>query len=212
MLVRRSVPIAAALALSALGAACDSPTEPTLHVVDATLEAVGDATQLEARVTDSGDLPRWESLNEEIVTVTEAGMAVGVAPGTATVRARIGSRTAEGTVTVLPPVDVRLSDLTVVTDEAGHEGMRMRLANAGGRGYYRLEYWRERATPEGEHQRVLYYGTDADAAVGMNIVHESHLLAEPADWVIVYSRQPHEVVYAMTGCARIDGGAPCPMP
>lgn len=200
----------AALVVAA-GLACDSPTEPTLGVIDLTLEAVGDAAQLTANVMGSSQLPRWESLDDDVVTVTEAGMAVAVAPGTATVRARIGSRTAEGTVTVLPPVDVELSQLAWGTDPGGMTGMTMRLRNLGGRGFFRMEYWKQRATPDGEHQRILYYFNDVEAPVGMDVTHGNYIIDEPADWVVVQVREPRSVDYVVTSCVRLDGGQPCPM-
>ena len=208
---RRTIRWTPALALLAL-AACDSPTEPLpLFIPAVTLEAVGDAAQLVAG--NAGEsLPRWESLDPAIVTVTPAGMAVAIAEGTATVRARLGSRTSEGTVTVLPPVSVVLADLAPVTAPDGATGLGMRIRNEGGRGYFRLEYWREKTGDETEHQRVLHYLTDSEAPVGMDVGHQSFLPTGTADWVVAYSREPMATHYVMTGCVRLDGGAPCPMP
>lgn len=202
--------IAAALAVAVLATACDSPTEVTLGVVPITLEAVGDMAQLEANVRGSGQLPRWESLDPSVVTVTEAGMVTAVGAGTATVRASIGSRTAEGRVTVLPPVRVTLSDFHLVEQE-GRIGMVMRIRNEGGRGAYRLQFWRERSGPGEDHELVLTHSMDSEAPVGLDITHSSFLLAEPADWVMAYSREPHSLVHYPTSCVRLDGGTPCPM-
>lgn len=199
------------LMIAVAAAACDSPTEPALGVPPVTLEAVGDAVQLEADGAGD-DLPRWESLDPDIVTVTPAGMAVAVAEGTATVRARLGSRTAEGQVTVMPPVEVVISDLHVVT-EGDLEGMSMRLANMGGRGFYRLEFWGERSDGEVEHRIIQRSGIpDYPAEVGLDVVYQNLALPEIADWVIVYSREPLSLGYELTGCVRLDGGSPCPLP
>lgn len=203
--------VPALLLVAAVG--CDeSPTgtgpEPRIAVTDATLEAVGDAAWLEAVVEDSDASPRWESLDPEIVTVSESGEAVAVAAGTATVRAHIGAASGAGTVTVLPPVDIRLSELDTVTDPSGRKGMAMRIQNVGGRGYYRLEFWRY--APDGLHDRVLHYSSDADAPVGMNIMHYNYLLAEPADWVLALAREPLALEAVRTSCVRLDGGAECP--
>ncbi|NIY07805.1 MAG: hypothetical protein GWN02_05765 [Gemmatimonadetes bacterium] len=206
----RAVPmIASALLLSAL-VACDSPTgpDPELRVVDLTLEAVGDAGRLQARLDGAEVEPTWESLDATIVSVTAAGQATAVAPGTATVRARLGDRTAEGTVTVLPPVDVRLSELAVVTDPSGNRGMRMRIRNLGGRGYYRLEFWRIGA--DGRHERFLHYASDAEAPVGLDIIHANYLSDETADWVLAYSREPLSQEPVRTSCVRLDGQPTCP--
>jgi hypothetical protein len=193
-------------------AGCDSPTDPhTLQVQAATIEAIGDALQLEATVQGTDRLPEWESLNPEIVAVTRAGMAVAVAPGTARVRARVGSQVAEGNVTVLPPVDVQLLSLALSADPEGRPRVQMRLRNAGGRGYYKYEYWRMRETEGGEHRRVLSFTNDFDALVGMDISGGSTGFEAP-DWVIVYSREPHSTQYRRTGCMRVDGGVPCPVP
>lgn len=129
-----------ALALLALTAACESPTDLSPLTVQAvTIEAVGDAVQLVAHGAE-GALSYWESLDTTIVTVTPAGMAVAVRSGTATVRARLGSRADEGTVTVLPPVDVRLSNVQVVTEDQGRKGVSMQVTNVGGRGYYQQRH------------------------------------------------------------------------
>lgn len=209
---RRTLRWMPALALLALAAACESPTEPlSLFVPAVTLEAVGDAAQLVAGNAEES-LPHWESLDPAVVTVTPAGMAVAVAEGTATVRAKLGSRTAEGTVTVLPPVTVVLTDLAVVTAPDGATGMGMRVRNEGGRGYFRLEYWRQKTGDETVHKRILHYLTDSEAPVGLDIGHQSFLGAETADWVVAYSREPMSTHYVMTGCVRLDGGTPCPMP
>lgn len=202
--------IAFALLVPALAVACDSSTgpEPQLHVPDLTLEAVGDAGQLVARLDGEAVAARWESLTPTIVTATEAGVATAVAAGTATVRARVGSHAADGTVTVLPAVNVQLSDLALVTDPSGNEGMRMRLRNLGGRGYYRLEFWR--FAQDGSHQRVLYFGSDAEAPVGLDITYDNYLLDEPADWVLALSREPLSMAAVQTSCVRLDGQAECP--
>lgn len=197
-----------------LAVACDSltdaPVDPIeIRVATITLEAVGDAAPLQATVTGSDDEPAWESLNPEIVAVLDDGTAVAVAFGTATVRAHVGSRSADGTVTVLPPVAIVLSELAVVDDDpSGQPGMSMRVRNLGGRGYYRLEYWK--IDPVGRHQRVLHYSSDADAPVGMDIVHRSFLLDAPADWVMAFSREPLALDPVRTSCVRLDGGAECP--
>lgn len=198
--------------LVGLAAACESPTELPLVVPTSTLEAVGDAMQLTAHNADGG-LPLWESLDTTVVTVTPAGMAVAVAPGTAAVRARLGSRTAEGTVVVMEPVEILISDLDVVVDSLGQFlGMKMRLKNAGGRGFFRVDYWRERGQGEAEHTRVLHMTTDLEALVGMDVQSSNYLMSDPADWVVAYSREPNSLGYVMTSCVRLDGGTPCPMP
>ena len=204
----RWVPV---LALIAVAAACDdSPTEPALAVAPVTMEAVGDAVQLTAQ--NAGDaLPRWESLNPAVVEVTPAGMAVAKGAGTATVVARLGSRTAEGTVTVMAPVDLEVSDLEVVTDPNG-TGMEMRLRNTGGRGYYRLEYWKAAGPGETEHRRIQFDGTDREAPVGLDITFQNFVADENADWVVALSREPQSLEYRRTGCVRLDGGTPCPLP
>lgn len=211
MKTHRLLRAAPTLLLAAAALACDSPAEVQLGFAPVTLEAVGDVVQLEANVKGSDHLPRWESLNPEVVTVTEAGMAVAVRQGTATVTARIGSKIVEGTVTVLEPVHVEVTNLQVVEDGFGQPGMRMRLKNLGGRGYFRLEFWKQRAGPGEEHQRVLYWGTDGEAPVGLDIEHSSFILDEPADWVVAYSREPQSLTHTSSSCVRLDGGLPCPM-
>jgi hypothetical protein len=45
----------------------------------------------------------------------------------------------------------------------------LRLRNTGGRGYYRLEYWRARETEGGEHRVVQRALNDAPAQVGLDV-------------------------------------------
>ena len=202
-----------ALLAAALVAGCDTGTEPEaidLQVSSLTLEAVGDEAQLQAVATGSTDPVRWTSLSPAVVAVTESGLARAVAAGTATVRATIGSTSADGTVTVLSPVHVELSELAWITDAQGEQAMSMRIRNTGGRGHYRLEYWKLDAT--GRPQRVLADGSDVDAPVGLNIVHRNFLLDEPADWVVARSREPQSLESVQTSCVRLDGESECPMP
>jgi hypothetical protein len=201
-----------ALALFALTAACDSPTEiPLFTVQSATIPAVGDAVQL---VVDGaqGALPSWESLDTTIVSVTPAGMAVGVGPGTATVRARLGSRTEEGTVTVLPPVDVRLTNVQIVTDGAGHTGLSMQVTNLGGRGFYRIEMWKAAGEGEAGHRRISWSANDNEAGPDMSYGVTYWDLSDTPDWVLAYAREPLVLQFGMTACVRLDGGSPCPIP
>ncbi len=212
MSTRFRLPTLSALALVLVAAACESPTDPiTVRVKNATLEAVGDARQLEATVANSDRLPEWESLNPEIVTVTRAGMAVAVAPGTARVRAKVGSVVSEGNVTVMPRVEVQLTSLTLVTEPSGQPGTRMQLRNVGGRGFFRLEYWQARESAGGEHRRVASWMNDFEAPAGMDVSFNTAGIAVP-DWVVIYSREPNSTEYRLTGCLRMDGGTPCPMP
>jgi hypothetical protein len=207
------IPVLTLVTLATL-AGCESPTDPPLlHVQAQTLEAVGDAIQLVASGTQ-GELPFWESLDTAVVSVTPAGMARARTPGTARVRARLGSRTADGTVLVMDPVDVRISDLRILTNAAGeYAGMAMQVRNVGGRGYYRLQFWRERAEGEADHRSVLSFSTDTEAPVGMDYqTSTGGVPAEPADWVVAYSRAPNDVGFVRTACVRLDGGQPCPMP
>lgn len=201
---------AAAILLAAVFAGCDTGTEPDLelYVSSLTLEAVGDEAQLQLAGTDGIGSVRWTSLAPAVVTVTEDGLAKAVAPGTATVRATVGSTTAEGTVTVLPAVSIELSEVAWITDGQGDQALSVRIRNTGGRGHYRLEYWK--IDPTGNHQRLLADGSDVDAPVGLDMVHRTFLLDEPADWVVAWSREPRSLEAVRTGCARLDGGEDCP--
>ena len=200
-----------ALALLALAAACESPTDLSISVPAATIDAVGDAVQLVAHGAE-GALPHWESLDTTIVTVTPAGMAVGVRSGTATVRARLGSSTAEGTVTVLPPIDIQLSNVQVVTNEQGQTGLSMQVTNVGGRGFYRIEMWKAAAEGETAHRRISWSSNDNEAGAGMTFGVTHWDLSDTPDWVLVYAREPVVLQFDMTSCVRLDSGSPCPMP
>jgi hypothetical protein len=201
-----------ALALLPLAAACDSPADLSpITVESVTIEAVGDAVQLVAHGTE-GALPYWESLDTTIVTVTPAGMAVAVRSGTARVRARLGSRTDGGTVTVLPPVDIRLADVRIVTGGEGETGLSMQVTNVGGRGYYRIEIWKAAAEGETGHRRIIWHATDSEAGAGMTFGTTYWDLSDAPDWALVYAREPLALQYHMTACVRLDGGSPCPMP
>lgn len=200
-----------ALALFVLAAACESPTDLPITVPPVTIAAVGDAVQLVANGTE-GALPHWESLDTTIVRVTPAGMAVGVGAGTATVRARLGSRTDEGLVTVLPAIDIRLSNVEAVTNDEGQTGLSMQVTNVGGRGYYRIEMWKAAGVGETEHRRISWSFNDNEAGPGMSFGVTHWDLSETPDWVLVYAREPLVLQFDMTDCVRLDGGSPCPMP
>lgn len=204
-----------ALALVLGATACDSPTEDSIRLTvrSDTLEAVGDAGQMEALVSGSDRLPEWESLSPQVATVTRAGMVTAVAPGTARVRAAIGGRTAEGEVVVLPSAQVQLTSVTRDVDPSGQPRITLALRNAGGRGYYRTEFWQARATAGGEHRVVMRENTDTEAPVGLNVTSSTSLPGVAnVDWVIVHSRDAHSTGYRTTGCIRLDGGSPCPLP
>jgi hypothetical protein len=202
----------AALLLLAWG--CDSPTDPIrLFAPAMTLEAIGDSKQLEANITGSDALPEWESLTPEILSVTRAGMVTALASGTGRVRARLAGETAEATVTVLPPVDVQIVSATRTIPETGPAQVNLRLRNSAGRGFYRMEFWQARASENEEHRVVLRYITDSEAPAGMDVMVSNSLSGmENVDWVLVHSRQPHELGYRSTACLRLDGGSPCPLP
>lgn len=200
------------MVLVALLAACQDGTEPHvphLWVPDRVLEARGDTASLEALSNGVPVGAEWKSLDPSIVTVTEEGLASAVAAGEALVQATFGGVVDTGTVRVLPPVAVRVSDLAVVTDPSGRQGVRMRVRNEGGRGYYRLEFWKH--DDHGAKRRILFYSTDTEAAPGLDMEHQNFLGDGVAEWVVAYSREPLSDVPVRTGCARRDGEPePCP--
>jgi hypothetical protein len=205
--VRKSWIVLAALLTSCEGAT--EPRVPDLRVTDVTLEARGDTVSLVALADGVVAAAEWESLDPSVVTVTHGGLAAAVASGTARVRASFGGAVGIGTVTVLPPVAISVSELAVVTDPGGEQGMRMRIRNQGGRGYYRLEFWK--LDRGGSKRRILSYAQDAEAAPGLDIVYTNYLAGELADWVLAFSREPLADAPVRTSCARLDGLAePCP--
>lgn len=214
-MMKRQPLLQALTALALLAAAgCESPTDPVrLSVNKVTLEAVGDVQQLTANVIGTTQLPEWESENPQVATVTRAGMVTAVGPGTTLVRARIGSQMAQGTVTVLPRVDVQLLSLSRGPDPTGVTTISMQLRNAGGRGFYRVEHWQMRETEDSDHRPVMRQLTDSEAPVGMDYMASISLPGmDDVDWVVVYSREPTTLEYRRTGCLRLDGGSECPAP
>ena len=200
------------IALAVLLAACDDvtqPNEPQLEVENVMLEARGDTASLTALVDGGSVVAEWESLDPGIVEVTAGGLARAVAAGTARVRASFAGVADTGTVTVLPAVDIRVSDLSVVTDPTGEQGVRMRVRNEGGRGFYRLEFWRH--DPDGSKRRILWYVNETEAEPGLDVEHRNFLGGELAEWVVAYSREPLSEEPVRTSCARLDGDTePCP--
>lgn len=189
------------IALAAVLAACEGGTElqiPEFRVEAATLEARGDTAHLTARSDGVPAVAEWESLDPQIVAVTQAGVATAVAPGVARVQASLAGAMATGTVTVLPPVEIRLSDLAVVTDPSGQLGFRMRIENLGGRGFYRLELWRW--APGGGRERIGGYTSEFEAEPGMDMTFGSFLGTEIPDWVVAYAREPLAQEPVRTGC------------
>ncbi|MDT8340664.1 MAG: Ig-like domain-containing protein [Longimicrobiales bacterium] len=199
------------IVLAALVAACDDntgPQVPMLLVSDTVLAARGDTVRLWARADGNTATAGWESLNPSIVTVTEDGLATAVAPGNARVRASFRGAEALGTVSVLPPVDIQVSELAHVTDPGGTPGVRMRIRNLGGRGFYALEIWK--LDPGGAKRRIVSYNTEFEAEPGLDIEHVNYLSGEAPDWVVIYSREPLENQPVRTACARVDGAPGCP--
>lgn len=191
--------------------ACESPTDQKLMGVQAViLEAVGDSKQLEASVSGTDALPAWESLNPGVVTVTRAGMVTAVGAGTATVRATLGSETAHGQVTVLPPVNVEITSATRVPGNPGWDDVTLRIRNTGGRGYYRTRFYRAASTPGGQPEIVSQMLTDIAIAAGQPELSAMTQIPASAEWAVIYSRDPHSMEYRTTACARLDGAAGCP--
>jgi len=200
--------------LLGLATACDSPTGANpqlLSVADLTIEAVGDSHQLAATQRDSSRLPTWESLDPTIASVTRAGMITGVAAGTTRVRARLGSEMVQGTVTVLPPVSVEIVGAVKDAPVNGHERVRLTLRNTGGRGFYRMHFYRAADAPGGEPRIIQQDITDLPVTVFSHEVFFHLDVAAPADWVVIYSREPNSMSFRRTGCARLDGEPGCPM-
>jgi hypothetical protein len=210
--LHRSQPLISLLGVLLLAAACDSPTDPiTLRGGEVTLDAAGEIVQLEATVSGTDRLPEWESLHPNIVTVTRAGMATAVSAGTATVKARLAGVETSVIVTVLPPVNVEI--LSATSQHAGGgQDITLRLRNAGGRGFYRMRFYRASATPGGEPQIVAQDLTDAPVPARIDNVSFGTQVSSSAEWVVIYSREPHSQAYRTTACARLDGAAGCPMP
>ncbi|MDX1646471.1 MAG: Ig-like domain-containing protein, partial [Longimicrobiales bacterium] len=177
--------------IAAALAACDEgmgPQVPELQVQDAVLAARGDTIRLSARGDGVVTEARWESLNPSVATVTRDGLVTAVAPGNVRVRASVAGAQAEGTVIVLPAVDIRLSELALVTDAGWHVGVRMRIRNVGGRGHYALELWK--LDENGTKRRILRHLTETEAAPGLDVEHINYLATEAPDWVVAYSREP----------------------
>lgn len=198
--------------VAAFLAACEGGTEPhvpELRVPDVTLEARGDTARLTALSDGESSAAEWESLDPSIVTVTADGLATAVGAGTAEVRATVDGVVETGTVLVMPPIEIRVTELAVVTDPSGREGMSMRIQNLGGRGYYRIELWKH--DPDGSKRRILRHTSEMEAEPGLDIEHRSFLSDEAADWVLAYSREPLADEAVRTSCTRLDGEpAPCP--
>jgi hypothetical protein len=96
----------------------------------------------------------------------------------------------------------------MVTDPGGSSGVRMRIRNLGGRGYYTLELWK--LDPNGMKRRLLRQVTETDAAPGLDVVHTNYLSEQEPDWVVAYSREPAAPEPSRTACARVDGTPGCP--
>lgn len=199
-----------ALFVAAL-AACDSGTGPQLaelQVGDTIIAARGDTVRLSVWADGALVDAEWRSLSPSVVTVTAQGLATAMGKGAARVRASVGRVESEGTVTVLPPVDIRLSELAVVTDPGGATGVGMRIRNLGGRGFYTLELWK--LEPDGTKRRILRYTTETPAEAGLDVRHNNYLSGETPDWVVAYSREPMADEPVRTACVRLDGAAGCP--
>lgn len=136
---------------------------------------------------------------------------MAVRSGTATVCARLGSRTDEGTVAVLPAIDIWLSNVQVVTNDERQSGLSMQVTNVGGRRFYRMEMWKASGQGETEHRRISWSFNDDEAGPGMSVGVTYWELSDIPHWVVVYSREPVVLQVDMTDCVRLDGGSPGPV-
>lgn len=110
------------LALSAailfLATACGPDTihnkDPKNEVTELTLEPSsanllqGESVQLKATATPSDAKVTYKTDNASIATVSETGLVKGVAPGTATITAQAGNKTATCTINVAKVADVMI--------------------------------------------------------------------------------------------------------
>jgi hypothetical protein len=218
-MIRTHFPIRALVAAGALffAAACESdPGEPawvTLLPGSFTLEAIGDSLRIGTTTSRTSAPLAWETSNPAVVTVNSSGVATATGPGTATVTARVQGAHASSTVTVLPLTNVEVVNPRYETNLAGSPGFRIDLRNTGGRGFFRLEFWKFSDTPGGEPRRVLNEVGMRDVAVGMNSSTWYDSFREGSvDWVVVYSRDPVSTQERRTSCVRVVGQAGCPLP
>jgi hypothetical protein len=125
--VRRATSLRTGLAVLGLlgAAACQNENPLGLPVPDRILVTspaaslfVGEAVQLQAiGVNSAGDElpafePNWTSSDGNIASVSTTGLLIGVAPGTATIRASLSGKTGSVTVTVEPqPVQLDTVDV-----------------------------------------------------------------------------------------------------
>lgn len=82
-------------------------TELTLAPSSATL-LQGESVQLKATATPSDAKITYKTDNASIATVSETGLVKGIAPGTATITAQAGNKTATCTITVAKAADVMI--------------------------------------------------------------------------------------------------------
>ena len=123
---RTIIRLSAVLAVVALAKGCgdgESPTTPpptpeparpttvTVSPATAELTALGETVQLTAEVRDqnarvmAGATVTWTSSANSVATVDASGLVVGVAEGTATIRASAGSAQGTAEITVAPDLD-----------------------------------------------------------------------------------------------------------
>jgi len=102
------------MGLALLVSGCDTtgPTEPelTINIETASLE-IGGNVQLTAR--NARGVVDWSSSNTAVATVVSTGFVTAVGPGTATITATVGSKSASSTVTVVAPPSISLASSTV---------------------------------------------------------------------------------------------------
>lgn len=199
-----------------VGACEDDGTGPVnLHVVPDTLYAIGDLAELEVQVGGgASSAPRWTSLDPEILSVSTHGVARALAAGTARVRVEVEGATAQNLITVLPNTDLRVTGGTLTMEPDGSERLTLHLRNDAGRGWFRLQMYRD-GTGGGlpvlvsfdVQERAVEHGLDASHQVWFQPPAPG---VPSVDFVLVHSRGAHELSARQTACFRLEGAGECP--
>ncbi len=187
------------------------PTAVKVSPAIDTLDAVGETMQLSALVLDqNGDVMAseavsWSTSDASVLDVNgSSGRVTARAQGTAVVTAQSRAALGIATITVRPPARVLIVSASQQRTDISEWTVSVTLRNAGGRGFYYIEFWSLRTSPVGpDHLLGVTQAVEVSPTYEESV---SYRVPTPStlgvSWLLVYTRDPDSGAYRQS--ARFD--------